>query len=81
MYDWVRNPFVAFSQSSLSMQEEEHLTELQCDHTLKMKFNAAPFDMFCISIRKEYPVILAKAVKIFSFQLIFVNKLFISDKY
>jgi hypothetical protein len=34
MYDWVRNPFVEFSPNSknlLSLQEEEQLTELQCD--------------------------------------------------
>jgi hypothetical protein len=42
MCDWVRNPFVGFSQNSPSMQEEEQLTELQCDHTLKMKFSKVP---------------------------------------
>jgi hypothetical protein len=64
MYDCVRNPFVGFSRNSLSMQEEEQLTELHCDRTLKMKFNEIPLDVFQISIRKEYPVISAKAVKI-----------------
>jgi hypothetical protein len=64
MYDWVRNPFVGFSQNSLSMQEEERVNELQCDRTLKMKFNEVPRDAFWISISKEYPVILAKPVKI-----------------
>jgi hypothetical protein len=46
------------------MQEEEKLTELQCDRTLKMKFNEVPLDVFQISVRKEYLVISAKAVKI-----------------
>jgi hypothetical protein len=46
------------------MQEEKQLTELQYDRNLKMKFNEVPFDMFWISIRKEYTVISAKAVKI-----------------
>jgi hypothetical protein len=64
MYEWVRNPFVAFSQNSLSMQEVEQLTELQCNHTLKMKFKEVPLDVFWISIRKEYPVTSAKTVKI-----------------
>jgi hypothetical protein len=64
MYNWVRNPFVEFSQNSLSMHEEEQLTELQCNHTLKMKFTEVPLDVFWISIRIEYPVISAKAVKI-----------------
>jgi hypothetical protein len=39
---------------------QEQLTELQCDWTLKIKFN----EVFWISIRKEYPVISAKAVNI-----------------
>jgi hypothetical protein len=64
MYDWVRNAFLVFSQNSLSMQEEEQLTELQCDRTLKMKFNEVRLDMFWISITEEYPMISAKAVKI-----------------
>jgi hypothetical protein len=46
------------------MQEEQQLAELQCYHTLKMKFNDVPLDAFWISIRKEYRVISAKAVKI-----------------
>jgi hypothetical protein len=58
------NPFVGFSQNSLSMQEKEQLTELQCDRILKMKFNEVPLNTFWISIRKEYPMISAKAVKI-----------------
>jgi hypothetical protein len=64
MYDWVRKPFVGFSQNSLSMQEEEQLTELQSGHTWKMKFNEVPLDVFWISIRKEYSAITAKAMKI-----------------
>jgi hypothetical protein len=43
------------------MQVEEQLIELQCYRTLKLKI---PLDVFRISIRKEYPVISAKAVKI-----------------
>jgi hypothetical protein len=46
------------------MQEEEKLTELQCDRTLKMKFNEVPLDVFWVSVRKGYLVISAKAVKI-----------------
>jgi hypothetical protein len=42
MSDWVRNPFVRFSQ------KKEQLTELQCDFTLKMKFNEVPLDVFWI---------------------------------
>jgi hypothetical protein len=45
-------------------KKEEQLTELQCDRTLKIKFNEVSPDVFWISIRKEYPVISAKAVTI-----------------
>jgi hypothetical protein len=45
------------------MQEEEQLTELQCNCTFKMKFSEVPLDVFWLSVRKEYPVISAKAVK------------------
>jgi hypothetical protein len=64
LYDWVRNPFIGFPQNSPSMQKEEQFTELQCDCTLKMKFSEVPLDVFWISVRKEYPVISAKTVKI-----------------
>jgi hypothetical protein len=67
MYDWIRNTFVYFSPNSqnlLCLQEEQQLTELQCDRTLNIKFNEASPDVFWISIRKEYPVISAKAVNI-----------------
>jgi hypothetical protein len=63
MCDWVRDPFVGFLQNSLSMQEEEQLTDLQCDCTLKMKFKGVALDVFWISIRIQYAVISAKAVK------------------
>jgi hypothetical protein len=56
MYRWVRNPFVEFSPNSqnlLSLQDEEQLTELQCDRTLKIKFNEVSPDVFWISIKKS----------------------------
>jgi hypothetical protein len=82
MYDWVRNPFVGFSQNSVSMQEEEQLTELQCDRTLNMKFNEVPLDVFWISIRKEYPVISESSENLTSiFNLSLRTSLFMSDKY
>jgi hypothetical protein len=46
------------------MQKEEQLTELQCDHTFNMKFNEDLLDVFWIIIRKEYPMVSAKAGKI-----------------
>jgi hypothetical protein len=54
------------SQNLLSLQEEEEqLTELQCNRTMKIKFNEVSPDVFRISITKEYPVISTKAVNIF----------------
>jgi hypothetical protein len=66
MYDWVRNPFVEFSPNSQNLRglQEEELTELQCDRTLKIKFNEVSPEVFWISITKEYPVISAKAMNI-----------------
>ena len=66
MYDWVRNPFTEFSPSTenlLSLQEEE-LSELQCDRTLKTKFNEVLLDKFWISAKREYPVISVKALNV-----------------
>ena len=66
-YDWVRNPFTEFSPSTenlLSLQEEEELSELQCDRTLKMKFNEVSLDKFWITAKQEYPVISVKAVNV-----------------
>jgi hypothetical protein len=79
MYDWVRNPFVGFSQNSLSLQEEEQLTELECDRSLEMKFDEIPLDVFSMSVRKEMSCDLSKSSEksYISFQLlIFVNKFF-----
>jgi hypothetical protein len=46
------------------MQEVEQLTELQCDRTLKIKFNEISLDVFWISVRKVHPVTSAKTAKI-----------------
>jgi hypothetical protein len=48
------------------MQEEEQVTELWCNRTLKIKFSEVPLGVFWISIRKEYPVTPAKGVKKFT---------------
>jgi hypothetical protein len=64
MYDWVRNPFVGLAKFTKYEKEEEQCTELHCSHTLIVKFNEVQLVVFWISLRKEYPVISAKAVKI-----------------
>ena len=57
LYDWIRNPFNELSSNSLNMfrvQEEEELTELQSDRSLKLKFNEVSLDMFWLSIKAEF---------------------------
>jgi hypothetical protein len=57
---------------------------LQCDGTSKMKFNEVRLNVFSISIRKEYPVISANAVKIllqFSTSSLCEQAFLVSDKY
>ncbi len=57
----MRNPF---TENLLSLQEEEELSELQCDRTLKMKFNEVSLDKFWISAKQEYPAISVKALDV-----------------
>ncbi|XP_064101050.1 protein FAM200B-like [Macrobrachium nipponense] len=67
LYDWVRNPFTEMSsnlQTLLNLQEEEEITELKCDRTLRIMFDEVPLDVFWISVREEYPFISAKALDI-----------------
>jgi hypothetical protein len=66
LYDWVRNPLseMVLKPENLNLQEEEELTELQCDRTLRMKFMDTPFDQFWIMIKEEYPSVSEKALSI-----------------
>ncbi|XP_068223744.1 protein FAM200A-like [Palaemon carinicauda] len=52
------------TENLLNLQEEEEITELKCDRTLRIKFNEVLLDVFWISIREEYPVVSAKALDI-----------------
>ncbi len=59
--------FTEFSPSTgnlLSLQEEEELSELQCDRTLKIKLNEVSLDKFWILAKREYPVISVKALDV-----------------
>jgi hypothetical protein len=49
---------------NLNLQEEEELTELQCDCTLRIKFMDTPLDQFWIMIKEEYPSVSEKALNI-----------------
>jgi hypothetical protein len=66
LYDWVRNPFseMVLKPENLNLQEEEELTELQCDRTLRMKFMDTPLDQFWIMIKEEYSSVSEKALNI-----------------
>ena len=65
-YDWIRNPFTKEPSSvgQLSLREEEELTELFHDRTLKLKHSDVSLDSFWINIENEYPNIVKKALKI-----------------
>ncbi len=65
----MRNPFTEFSPSTenlLGLQEEEELSELQCDRTLKMKFSFSlvSIDKFWISAKQEYLFVSGKALDV-----------------
>ena len=65
LYDWIRNPFNELSSNSLNMfrlQEEEALTELQFDRSLKMKFNEVSLDMLWLSVKTYFPLVTAKVL-------------------
>ncbi|XP_023226698.1 zinc finger BED domain-containing protein 5-like [Centruroides sculpturatus] len=59
--DWVRNPFVAISES-LPIHLQEELAELKADRTLKLQLLEVPLDTFWLTVRSEYPAISEMAV-------------------
>ncbi|XP_067131371.1 zinc finger BED domain-containing protein 5-like [Centruroides vittatus] len=59
--DWVRNPFVAISES-LPIHLPEELAELKADGTLKLKLLEVPLNTFWLTIKSEYPAIFEMAV-------------------
>ena len=55
------------SSNSLNMfrlQEEEELTELQADRSLKLKFNEVSLGMFWFSMKAEFPFVVVKVLSI-----------------
>ncbi|XP_023240180.1 protein FAM200A-like [Centruroides sculpturatus] len=52
--DWVRNPFVAISES-LPIHLQEELAELKADRTLKLQLFEVPLDTFWMAVRSGYP--------------------------
>ena len=65
-YDWVRNPFLEIlsRQGMFTLREEEELTDIRHDRTLKLKHRDSSLDSFWVSIENEYPTIAIKAIQI-----------------
>ena len=64
-YDWVRNPFIeVVSKGQLTLKEEEELTDILHDRTLKLKHCELALDSFWISVENEYTTIAQKALNI-----------------
>ena len=79
-YDLVRNPFIAVaSKGQMILKEEEELTDILHDRTLKLKHCELSLDSFWISVENEYTTIAQNALKIccYSQLRICVNKDFL----
>jgi len=64
-YDWVRNPFVEEKSTDIfTFQEEEELSDILNDRTLKLKYSQQNLNSFWIEIEKEHPSIAKKALTI-----------------
>ena len=65
-YDWVRNPFLEIlsKEGIFTLREEEELTDIRHDRTLKLEHRDSSLDSFWVSIENEYPTIAIKAIKI-----------------
>lgn len=65
-YDWLRNPFIPdpSNKLQLSLCEEEELTDIRNDRTLKLKYMEMSLQTFWISIEDEFPHLAKKAQKI-----------------
>ena len=63
-YEWVINPFATNEISNLTTEEEEQLIELKFDKLYRSTFTDMNLDEFWLSVKKSYPLIYLKAVKI-----------------
>ncbi|XP_072395038.1 zinc finger BED domain-containing protein 5-like [Diabrotica undecimpunctata] len=63
-YDLVRNPFLSCTPSTLSTEEEEPLTKLSCDSSVKLQYDKDKLFEFWSSLSHEYHAISAAALKV-----------------
>lgn len=64
VYGWVLNPFASFESTDLTTEEEEQLIDLRNDQYHKSMFPDKNLDEFWLSIKKPYPALSLKVVRI-----------------
>lgn len=63
-YGWVLNPFGSNENPSLTTEEEKQLIDLRNDKLHQSTFHVKNLDEFRISVRKEFPSLSLRAIKI-----------------
>ena len=62
--EWICDPFVnKLGESSMSVQQEDQLLEIENDGDLKRTFETTTLPMFWLKIKPEYPYIATRALK------------------
>jgi hypothetical protein len=63
-HNWIRDPFRAELPPSFTTTEQEQLIDLSSDSTLRIRFPSMSLPGFCRSVRREYPEISCKALRV-----------------
>ena len=62
--EWICDPFVnKLGESSMSVQQEDQLLEIENDGDLKRMFETTTLPMFMMKMKPEYPDIATRALK------------------